>query len=177
MKLRKGMTGNLCQGVVVALVLAGSVACSRGPAIRINSGGPEFTDRDGNKWQADREFVGGVTFVTEHPVKNTETSPLYQNHRYGNSFRYVIPVGNGRASVKLKFAEIYFEQPGKRVFNVSINNHPVLQKFDVVAAAGGPFTALDKEFPVDVTDGRVTIVFTPIADNPMVAAIEVDSGG
>jgi hypothetical protein len=122
---------------------------------------------------ADRYYVGGVTFTTQHPISETAEALVYKTVRYGNSFRYSIPAPNGSAKVRLLFAEIYFDAPGKRIFNVSINNKVVLTKFDPFAEAGGQFRAIEKEFDVTVTDGRITILFTPIAEDPMINAIEI----
>ena len=50
----------------------------------------------------------------------------------------------------------------------------MLTNFDIVAAAGAPLTAIDKTFPVTVTNGLLTIQFTTgPADLPKVSAIEV----
>jgi hypothetical protein len=63
---------------------------------------------------------------------------------------------------------------GKRVFNVAINGTPVLQNFDVFAAAGGAYIAIDKQFPVSVTGGGISIQFTNgTANSPLVNAIEI----
>ena len=162
-------------------VLCGSLttfmSCRHSPApIRINSGGPAYLDTRQQKWNEDGYYTGGVQFVTKHPVENTNASELYQSARYGNSFRYSIPVPNGRTTVRLMFAEIYFNAPGARVFNVTINDVPVLTKFDPYAKAAGANRAIDREFTVDVKDGRVKIQFTPIAQDPLVNAIELSPG-
>jgi hypothetical protein len=68
-----------------------------------------------------------------------------------------LPAPNGSYNVVLEFAEIYFTSVGHRIFNVSINATQVLTSFDIVAAARGPLTAIDKTFAVDVTGGRITI--------------------
>jgi hypothetical protein len=50
----------------------------------------------------------------------------------------------------------------------------VLANFDIVAQAGAAFTALDKTFPVTVTNGSIAIQFTNgSADLPKVSAIYV----
>jgi hypothetical protein len=50
----------------------------------------------------------------------------------------------------------------------------VLTNFDIVAAAGGAFKAIDKTFPVAVTNNQVTIQFIPgSADLPKVSAIQI----
>ncbi len=51
---------------------------------------------------------------------------------------------------------------------------PVLTNFDIIATAGAALTAIDKTFPITVTNGQVTIQFTSgSADLPKVSAIQV----
>jgi hypothetical protein len=75
--------------------------------------------------------------------------------------------------VKLHFAEIYNTGAGQRVFNVVVNGQTVLSNFDVFAAAGGQYIAVDKAIPVNVTTGSVTIQFVPVVSNPKINAIEI----
>src|SRR6202022_3138684 len=79
----------------------------------------------------------------------------------------------GTYNVNLKFAEIYMTQPGQRVFNVAMNGTTVLTNFDIIAAAGAPFTAIDKPFTVSTTTGIITIQFTAVVNNAKISAIEI----
>jgi hypothetical protein len=140
---------------------------------RVRAGGDPYTDPYGNNWSGDTGFIGGNTSGTNAPVSGTTASTLYQTCRWGG-FTYVVNVPNGNYTVNLKFAEIYFTSPGSRIFNASINGTQVLTNFDIVAAAGGALTAVDKSFAVTVTNGQIAIQFTAGgADQPMVHAIEV----
>src|SRR5207248_3308467 len=99
------------------------------------------------------------------------------NERYGKTFSYAVSVPNGTYSVTLKFAEIYWTAAGRRVFNVAINGKTVLTNFDILAQPGAaPNTALDKNFSTTVTNGTLSIVFTTVADNAQINAIEVVPG-
>ena len=76
--------------------------------------------------------------------------------------------------VNLKFAELYYRSRDQRRFNVNINATRVLQDFDIVAAAGGAFTAIDRAFQVPAPAGQIVIQFaTGAADIPAVNAIEI----
>ncbi len=139
----------------------------------VNSGGPAYTDTLGNSWAADNSFTGGTADTTTHAIAGTPDPTLYQSERFGD-FSYQFTVPNGAYNVKLKFAEIYWTAPGKRLFNVAINGTPVLTEFDIVATAGAPYTALDETFPVTVTGSSITIQFTSgLADYPKISAIEI----
>jgi hypothetical protein len=139
----------------------------------VHAGGGQYTDLLGQVWSADNSFTGGDSGNTTSSIQNTSDAALYQTERWGQ-FSYNFAVPNGNYTVLLKFAEIYWTQAGQRVFNVSINGTPVLTNFDIVATAGGPLTAVDKSFPVAVTNGTITVQFTTGSANwPKVSAIEI----
>ena len=146
---------------------------STGSAIRVNAGGPSYLDSGGQTWSADTGFNGGNTFSTTNTISNTNDPVLYQTERFGpTTYNFTVP--NGNYSVVLKFAEIYWTAVGQREFNVAINGTAVLTNFDIVAAAGGSFKAIDKTFAVTVTNGTIAIQFsTGAADYAKVSAIQV----
>ena len=141
--------------------------------ILVHAGGPNYIDTLGQLWNADTGFSGGSTASTTKTITNTTDPALYQTERYGG-FSYQFNVSNGNYNVVLKFAEIYFTAAGQRIFNVSINGTKVLSNFDIVTAAGGALKAIDKTFPITVTNNQINIVFTPgSADLPKVSAIQI----
>lgn len=145
-------------------------------SIRVNSGGPAFTDNTGNPWTPDQNFAGGSTWAVSNAIANTLNPTLYQTCRYGQAFSYNFTVPNGTYKVVLKFAEVSRSAPAQRQFNVAIGGSPVLTNFDIFAAAGGEFLAIDKTFPITVTNGQIAIQFTAgTADWPMINAIEIDA--
>ena len=142
-------------------------------SVLINAGGPGYTDPSGQSWSGDYAFSSSPTCSIGNNIANTNTPALYQTCRWGN-FTYAIPVPNGNYNVTLKFAEPAFTSAGQRMFNVLINGSPVLNNFDIIAQAGGPFIAVDRSFPVTVTGGEVVIEFAQgAADYPMVNALQI----
>jgi len=121
------------------------------------------------------DFVGGSTFSTTQSITGTSDPALYQTERYGPTLTYNIPVVNDTYTVTLYFAEIYFDAPGQRVFNASIEGHTVLQNFDIWAVAG-QFAAVQRTFVVTVTDGVLNIVATASLNNAKFSAIQVVPG-
>ena len=121
------------------------------------------------------DFVGGSTFSTTHSITGTSDPTLYQTERYAPTLTYNIPVVNDTYTVTLYFAEIYFNAPGQRVFNVSIEGQTVLQNFDIWAVAG-QFAAVQRTFVVTVTDGVLNIVATASVNNAKFSAIQVVPG-
>jgi len=143
--------------------------------IRVNAGGPSYTDPSTNNvWSADTGFNGGSTYSTQNAITNTTTQTLYQTEHYGaGTLQYQFVVPNGNYTVNLKFAEIYFNLAGLRIFNILINGQAVQNNFDIVAAAGASFTAKDLSFPVTVSGGNITIQLVSVIQNPKISAIEI----
>lgn len=142
--------------------------------IRINAGGENFVDTQGNLWITDAHFVGGNSATkSQVDIANTEIDQLYYTERYGMD-SYSIPVSNGTHTVRLHFCEQYtgITSAGQRTFDISVEA-TVLQGFDVFQEAGGRQKAVVKEFTVSVDDGAVDISFTRDMQNPMINGIEV----
>ncbi|MBA2286320.1 MAG: coagulation factor 5/8 type domain-containing protein [Ktedonobacteraceae bacterium] len=149
------------------------------PVVQINAGGPAVSP-----FSADTDFSGGGTASSGNTISTTGVSnpapmAVYQTNRVAPSFSYTIPNLSAGASytVRLHFAETYWTQAGKRVFNVSINNQPALTNFDIFAAAGGVNQAVVEPFNITAsTGGSITIQFTSVTDQAQVNGIEVLSG-
>jgi hypothetical protein len=143
--------------------------------VRMNAGGPATIDPTGVFWNADTGATGGNVYSAGTVITNTLTPYLYLTERFSNSgpLTYMFNVPNGPYSVKLKFAEIYFNSSGQRVFHVSINGTQVLNNFDIVGQAGAASRAIDLTFPVNVTTGQIVITLTPVTSSPKISAIEI----
>jgi len=146
------------------------------PTIRIKAGSDEkYTDSAGNEWLADEGFEGGETIARDPDLKieNTEDPDLYRSERYSmESFSQELP--NGKYQVRLHFAETFDEitGPGGRIFSFNVNGQE-FKDFDVAEKAGGVRRAYVEEVDVDVTDGKLTITFTPDVQNPEINGIEI----
>ena len=144
-------------------------------SIRIKAGSSApVKDADGNVWLADQGFEGGDT--VERPdiqIATTKSPDLYRSEHYSmDSFSW--PVPNGKYVVKLHFAETYegITGPGERVFSFNVQGHE-FKDFDVWVKAGGPLKAYVETVPVEVTDGKIKVTFTPKVENPQICAIEI----
>jgi hypothetical protein len=146
-----------------------------------------YVDSLGTYWWSDREYAvgswghfnGPLIWGTGQRILGTNDPALFQTQRYGDggSFGYRFDVPNGRYEVELWFAEIFFDEPGERVFDVLIELQPVFDNLDVVAQAGGAFRALIKRFEADVSDEQLNVGFVRDwangRENPIVNAIRV----
>ncbi|HVU67092.1 MAG TPA: discoidin domain-containing protein, partial [Ktedonobacteraceae bacterium] len=129
-------------------------------------------------------YSGGGTSTSPNTVSvsgvsNPAPASVYQTDRVGPSFSYTIPglTAGGTYTVRLHFAETYWTQTGKRVFNVSINGQQVLSNFDILAAAGGANKAVVKQVSGTASaSGSIAIQFTSVTDQAEVSGVEVLGG-
>ena len=145
------------------------------PPVRIKAGVTEnMKDSAGNTWLADQGFTEGQTYeATDVEVTNTKDPALYQTERYSMT-AYSFAVPNGKYTVKLHFAEIYsgITGPGERVFSFKVQDKEY-KGFDIWVKAVGANKAYVESVNVDVTDGKLTITFTPDVENPKISGIEI----
>src|SRR6185369_16287634 len=149
------------------------VASAQTLRIRCGTSGT-YTASDGTVWQGDANFTGGQQLYTSYNVTGTPDPMLYRSARQGyyGDFSYAIPVANGSYQLTLKFAEIQFASPGQRVFNVTVNGTQVLTGFDIVAQAGY-WNAIDKTFPVTVSNGTLQILAHGTVNYGLLSAIQL----
>ena len=96
----------------------------------------------------------------------------------GSTRGYHFDVPNGTYSVDLYFAEVYYNTPGARVFDIKIENNVVTANFDPYVAAGGKNKPVVRSYSVPVSDGRIDIDFVQKADNePTIHAIQITGPG
>ena len=144
----------------------------------INVGGTGFTDTLGRSWKADQYFTGGNTYTDgSNPITGTIEDSLYQTERYGE-FKYNVPVPNGGYEVILHFAELYWQAPKQRLFNIDLEDTVKYSNVDLVALGNGQrLQAVTLKKVVKVTDGLVSIAFSnaiPQRDHPKLSGIEIN---
>jgi len=165
-------------GVMAGILLACLPAAAQTQQpIRVNCGGANYTDSNGQVWQADTGFNTGTGSANTAVTTGTSDPALYQSNRYNQSatpLTYSFPVVNGSYRVNLLFAENSPAQQavGARVFNVKLNSTVVLQNFDIYAAVGAN-TAVVEGFNAVVTNGAIAIEFDKLVQNPKINAIEI----
>jgi beta-galactosidase len=156
---------------------------------RVNCGGPNYSDHQGNQWLADRHYTGGETWgsrswtddypglpaffasqqYTADPIAGTTDWPLFQDFRYGlQKLAYTFPVQDGDYRVELYFAEPWLgtgggmDCSGWRCFDIAINDSTMVKNLDSWKEAGHA-RAFKKVITVHVTRGRLVISFPHIA--------------
>ncbi len=145
---------------------------------RINCGGPEYKDVNGDKWQTDKEFVTSWTkdfpelpenFASQRrtfsPIKGTKDWKLFQTFRYGkDKLCYEFEVPNGDYLVELYFVEPWLGIGGgmnakaMRLFDLAINGKIVLNDLDIWNEAGTD-KVLKKSIKAKSINGKLIISF------------------
>jgi hypothetical protein len=163
---------------VPAAPSASTSPAPQAPPVRIKAGSfSSFKDSEGNTWLADQAFADGDTI--ERPdleIANTKDPIIYRAERYSMT-KFSYPVPNGKYTVKLHFCETFegIQGPGERVFSFNVEGHD-FKDFDVWAKTGGHQRAYIETVPVEVTDGKVDVTFTPKIENPEINGIEILPG-
>lgn len=141
--------------------------------IAINCGGSAFTGTDGTQYVADSYFVGGHTDTYPGNAVANTTDDLLYNYARSDFSAYNIPLTNGNYTVRLKFAETYFSDNNKRVFDISLEGNPVIDDLDLYATAPGKWVAYDLEFPVSISDGELNITASASVNNVLLNAMVI----
>jgi hypothetical protein len=157
---------------------------------RIKAGSSTPITINGKTWSADTPYafdnLQPSTNTALHQIAGTDEDTLYLKEQSSNAnkkpFRYEMTVPNGDYVVRLHFAEIIWGAPGggstggagTRVMSIKLEGQYRLVNLDVAQEVGSA-TAVIKNFPVTVTDGKLNIDFSATVDRPMVNAIEVYS--
>lgn len=173
-------------GIVIDASLSGiQIVKVEKLSLRVNCGGPGYTDPRGNYWQQDRSWYGDTgSWSNDQPITGTDMQPLYQTKRYSVGWMsWMLAAPNGWYDVTLHFAELVdATAPGARVFSFTINGGPAdsgslpptATGFDVRALAGAPRSAIQRTYRIEITASRVDILFSGTqANGPILNAIEM----
>jgi hypothetical protein len=159
---------------LLAVALSACLPAAAQTPIRVNCGGPNYTDTKGQVWLADFGYSGGTAGSVTSSVAGTSNPVLYEDFRK-NPASYSFQVPNGQYQLNLYFDEAIprAEKITGRVFNVSVQGNVVFPELDIFAAAGAN-AALIKSANVSVTNGALTIGFTRVVGlDPEISAIEI----
>lgn len=169
---------------------------------RVNAGGADYKDENGNLWLADRQRVNKVSWGSDSwtkdfegtpsffasqrrihdPIKGTTDWKLFQDFRYGrDKLSYSFPVPDGEYLVELYFAEPWLgtgggmDCAGMRIFDVAVNGKVALNDLDIWKEVGHD-AALKKTVKATVKGGYLTISFPEVkSGQAVISAIAIAS--
>ncbi|XP_017043967.1 malectin [Drosophila ficusphila] len=164
----------------------------------VNAGGDEHTDLNGIQYDADPlKGIGIASDYGKHLLMigrvQEQDEVLYRTERYHTTtFGYDLPSdGDGDYALIMKFCEVYFDAPQKKVFDVLLNRkHTVVRQLDIYNEVGRGSAhdeivyfkinngRLNYEGEVsDVRNGRLRLDFIKGAlDNPKINAFALLKG-
>ncbi|XP_039952161.1 malectin-A [Bactrocera neohumeralis] len=111
----------------------------------VNAGGQEHSDKHGIHYSADplHGRIGTASDYGNHLLLigrvPEQDEVLYRTERYHTAtFGYTLPIdGDGEYALIMKFCEVYFNEPNKKVFDVVLNNkHTVVKELDIFHQVG-----------------------------------------
>jgi hypothetical protein len=145
--------------------------------VRINCGGPEFTDSKGRKWEDDQSTDvghGDIGTTTARDIQGTEDDTLFLTERFGDVTYNVGNLVNGDYVVRLYFAETFDDDMsnGKRQFSVTVNGRTSVSKLDIFRTVG-PNKRYIVNLKGTVSNNRVDISLKAIKESPKINAIEI----
>jgi hypothetical protein len=156
---------------------------------RVNCGGPDYTDINGNLWAADvhktaADTWGSLSWTDDYEglppfygsqrrthdlIHGTFDRKLFQTFRYGqHKLRYDFPVPNGDYTVELYFVEPWYGRGGSmhcegwRKFDVAVNGVTAIKDLDLWKTAGLN-TAHKETLEVKVVNGKIEVSFPRVA--------------
>lgn len=149
--------------------------------LRIKCGTLEGVVSSGQRFGSDNFFVGGSGKSLSRlfrgmgkkvVIANTPTPEIFEGYREG-SFRYELPLPDGKWKVTLHFADPNETKAESRTFDIVANGKVVVADLCPAKAAGGINRAAVREFPVEVEGGMIKLEFIPKAGDAIVSAIVV----
>ena len=146
--------------------------------VKINAGA-DFAYKDylpDQVWGPETEYGHMDGYHNAYPasdVENSEEDSLFKA-QLEEVVRYYIRVPDGVYNVEMQFAETYFDEDGKRIFSVLIEDSLLIENFDIHAVAGFNKATSLKMNNVTVNDGLLEIAFDNWTEDPTVNAITVE---
>lgn len=144
-------------------------------AINCGETSGSMTGLNGVVYDADRFFSpmsSRIDNFPNNPVSGTEDDDIYNTARSQfSSYDLVVP--NGIYTVYLQFAETFFNDINKRVFDITIEGDLVLNDLDLAAIIPRKWVAYDRAFTTTVSDGILTIGADSSVNNSLLNALVI----
>lgn len=169
---------------------------------RMNCGGPDYRDSNGNLWSADLHLTDDQTWGslswtddfenmpafyasqrrTFDPILNTKDGDLFRSFRYGmDKLKFYFPVKPGAYEIELHFVEPWYGTGGGldctnwRNFDVAVNGETVIDDLDIWSESGHD-RVLIKRLSVDVHGDSLVINFPEVkSGQAVISAIAISS--
>ena len=145
--------------------------------LRINVGGAAWNGWLGDQdWDYNTDYGhagGGNGSFPGQPIDGTVNDLIYQTEQWGIVGYHVrLPVGC--YTIRLLFAENYFNASGMRIFDINLENHYLARNLDIYAAAGSHTAHEVVAENVMISDGVLDIHFGAVTENCFLNGITIE---
>lgn len=177
---------HLRTGLLLLLLAVAVPSATFAQTLRLDCGGDgTYIDSLGRSWVSDVPYIletslTGTFGDNSNPIGNTFEETLYQSERWFMTWvpgphGYEIPVTTpGTYTIRMHFAEIYFQEVNKRTFDLFVNDSLEISALDLVATVGKNTAFIHEvEQTIPAGGGTIKITMTPGLDSPKFSAIEV----
>jgi hypothetical protein len=147
--------------------------------IKINIGGAAWRDYLPDQvWNPLLEYGHqdgyAGTWPGETQIANTTEDSLYLSELH-ELVEYRVRLRNGRYNVTLKMAENQFNDPGRRLYDVFVQDQKVIDKLDLVKEPGAQTAKEVTAKDVEVKDGLLIIHFTNLWNYSLVNGLVIEA--
>jgi len=176
-------------GLLLLLLAVAAPSATLAQTLRLDCGSDTtYVDSLGRSWLPDAPYIlstsGTGTFGdNSNPIANTFEETLYQSERWffpwvPGPHGYEIPVTTpGTYTIRMHFAEIYYEEVNTRTFDLFVNDNLEISALDLIATVGKNTAFVHEvEQTIPAGGGTIKITMTPGLDAPKFSAIEVILG-
>lgn len=145
--------------------------------IKINCGGSaelDYLADAGFSKNTEFGFLDGTSasYSSSLQITGTDEDIIFQSEKYG-MVTYKIRLPNGRYDVELMFAENFFDSPGKRIFDVYLEQNRVIENLDVFSIVGNNAAYISEITNTEINDGVLDIQFAEKIDNAFICGIVI----
>jgi len=142
--------------------------------LKINVGGGFELDYLANQDWNENTFYGCLDgydkiWPTNTEISNTDEDIIYLTDREGTK-KYLIKVPNQDYDVTLMFAEKFFNESGKRVFDINIEGESIAESIDLFSLVGKN-TAYNITQRITIDDELLEIILAPQIDKVTISGI------
>jgi hypothetical protein len=154
--------------------------------LRLSAGNSsDVTDCNGNTWLKEKAYTigdfgysGGATGFVANTISGicAQGQSLFQHEHFSTDsggVLYEFDCPEGIYEITLLNSETFWNGPGQRQFNVTIQGQQVLTNFDIYAAGGGMNLPITNIFTTAVSNSQLKVLFLPVVDNTRISGLQV----
>ncbi len=145
--------------------------------LKINVGGSATNGwLEDQEWANDRNYgqIGGTKGQSPgQAIAGTEDDIIYQTEQYG-LVKYQVRLPSGKYNVTLMMSENYFQESGKRIFDVNLEGDYIAQNLDLFNEVGNHTAYTNEATNISISDGILDIHLGANRDNALLNGLIIN---